>query len=65
MPLVEKFSRNAARMEVARILAEKGISYFCVERGVRPGALDGIVMDLMRVKDNYIPHRQVRGRCLR
>ena len=61
MVLVEKFSRNAARMEVGRLLAEKGISYFCIEMGIRPGAMDGIIMDLMRVKDNYIPHRQVRG----
>jgi hypothetical protein len=49
--------RNAAKMEVAKILAEKGISYFIVDQGIRPAAMDGIVMDLMRVKDNYIPYR--------
>jgi hypothetical protein len=47
-------------MEVARILAEKGISYFIVEMGIRPGSLDGIIMDLMRVKDNYVPYRHAR-----
>jgi hypothetical protein len=58
MSLVEKFCRNSARMEVARLLAEKGISYFIVE--IRPGAMDGIIMDLMRVKDNYVAHRHAR-----
>ena len=48
-------------MEVAALLAEKGISYFIVGKGVTPSAMDGIIMDLMKVKDNYIPHRQVRG----
>ena len=61
MSLVEKTCRNAARMEVARLMAEKGISYFIVEQGINPVVMDGIIMDLMRVKDNYVPHRQVRG----
>jgi hypothetical protein len=61
MALVEKTCRHAARLEVAQILAEKGISYFIVEKGVNPVALDGIIMDLMKLKDNYIAHRQVIG----
>jgi len=46
-------------MEVARLSAEKGISYFIVEMGIHPRALDGIVMDLMRVKANYLPNRRL------
>jgi len=61
MSLVEKTCRNAARMEAARLLAEKGISYFIVDMGIHPRSLDGMVMDLMRVKDNYLPNRQARG----
>lgn len=61
MSLIEKTCRHAARLEVAQILAEKGVSYFIVEKGVSPVALDGIVMELMKLKDNYIPHRQVGG----
>ena len=61
MALVEKTCRHAARLEVAQILAEKGVSYFIMEKGVSPAALDGIIIDLMKVKDNYIAHRQVRG----
>jgi len=60
IPLVEKFCRNAARVEVARILAEKGVSFFLVENGVRPGMMDSIIMDLMSVKNKYVPHRQAR-----
>jgi hypothetical protein len=63
MSLVEKTCRHAARLEVAQILAEKGVSYFIVEKGVSPAALDGIIMELMKLKDNYIPHRQV-GRAV-
>ena len=61
MPLVENYCRNAARMEVANMLAQKGISYFIVDQGIRPGAMDGIIMDLLRVKDNYVAYRQVNG----
>jgi hypothetical protein len=61
MPLVEKYCRNAARMEVANTLAQKGISYYIVEQGIRPGAMDGIIMDLLRVKDKYVAHRQVNS----
>lgn len=61
MSLVEKTCRNTARLEVARLLAEKGISYFIVEKGINPAAMDGIIMELMKLKDNYIAHRQVRG----
>jgi hypothetical protein len=61
MYLVEKTCRNAARLEVSRILAEKGISYFIVGQGISPTAMDGIIMDLMKLKDNYIANRQVRG----
>lgn len=61
MSIIEKTCRHAARLEVAQILAEKGVSYFIHEKGVSPTALDGIIMDLMKLKDNYIAHRQVRG----
>jgi hypothetical protein len=61
MILIEKFCRNAARTEVGRMLAQKGISYFIVEEGIRPGAMDEIIMDLLRVKDQYMAYRQVNS----
>jgi len=61
MVLIEKFCRNAARTEVSRMLALKGISYFIVEEGIRPGAMDDIIMDLLRVKDQYTAYRQVNS----
>jgi hypothetical protein len=56
--VVEKHCRNAARSEVSRVLAEKGISYFLVNMGIAPGQMDGILMDLLRVKDKYVANRQ-------
>lgn len=61
MALIEKTCRNVAKIEVARKLAEKGISYYIVDQGISPTAMDGIIMDLMRVKDNYIAYRQARS----
>jgi hypothetical protein len=61
MPLIEKTCRNIARGEVGRVLAEKGISYYIIDQRISPTAMDGVIMDLMRVKDNFISHRQARG----
>jgi hypothetical protein len=61
MMLVEKACRSAARPEVSRLLSEKGISYFIIEKGVPPIAMDGIVTELLRQRDDFLPHRQVVG----
>jgi hypothetical protein len=46
---------------VSRLLSEKGISYFILEKGVPPIAMDGIIIELLRQRDDYLPHRQVIG----
>ena len=61
MSTLEKTCRNAARMQVAQHLAERGISYFVLDLGISPTIMDGVIMDLMKLKDNYIAHRQVSG----
>ena len=61
MMLIEKACRSAARPEVARLLSERGISYFIVDKGIPPIAMDGIIIELLRQRDDYLPYRQVIG----
>jgi hypothetical protein len=60
MTLLEKACRSAARAEVSRLLSKKGISYFILEKGVPPIAMDGMIIELLRQRDDYLPHRQVK-----
>jgi len=61
MMLIEKACRSAARPEVSRLLSERGISYFIVDKGIPPIAMDGIIIELLRRRDDYLPYRQVIG----